>query len=189
VELATALAVLAGLLIGGFVYRELKLRDLPQMMLKTAGISAAVMIIIGTASIFSWLVAIQNVPAMLAGWFEANVGSAWVFLLLVNLLLLVVGMFMESISAILILMPVLMPIAVALGIDPLHFGVVVTLNLSIGLITPPYGICLFVACTVAGRSVMQAARLVWIPLIPLILMLILCTYVPEVVLWLPRALL
>ena len=130
-------------------------------------------IIIGTASIFSWLVAIQNVPAMLAGWFEANVGSAWLFLLLVNILLLVVGMFMESISAILILMPVLMPIAVALGIDPLHFGVVVTLNLSIGLITPPYGICLFVACTVAGRSVIQAARLVWIPLIPLILMLLL----------------
>jgi C4-dicarboxylate transporter DctM subunit len=186
---AAALAVLAGLLIGGFVYRELKWRDLPQMMLKTAGISAAVMIIIGTASIFSWLVAIQNVPAMLAEWFQGNVGSAWAFLLIVNILLLVVGMFMESISAILILMPVLMPIATALGIDPLHFGIVVTLNLSIGLITPPYGICLFVACTVAQRNVMQAARLVWIPLIPLILMLLLCTYVPEVVLWLPRALL
>jgi C4-dicarboxylate transporter DctM subunit len=186
---AAALAVLAGLLIGGFVYRELRWRDVPQMMLRTAGISAAVMIIIGTASVFSWLVAIQDVPAMLAGWFAANVGSAWLFLLLVNILLLVVGMFMESISAILILMPVLMPIAIALGIDPLHFGVVVTLNLSIGLITPPYGICLFVACTVAQRSVMQAARLVWIPLIPLILMLLLCTYVPEVVLWLPRALL
>ncbi len=179
---AAALAVLAGLLIGGFVYRELKLRDLPAMMLRTAGISAAVMIIIGTASIL-------NVPEMLAGWFQANVGSAWVFLLLVNILLLVVGMFMESISAILILMPVLMPIAVALGIDPLHFGIVVTLNLSIGLITPPYGICLFVACTVAQRNVMQAARLVWIPLVPLILMLLLCTYVPEVVLWLPRSLL
>ncbi|BDG71145.1 TRAP transporter large permease [Roseomonas fluvialis] len=186
---AAALAVLAGLLIGGFVYRELRWRDLPAMMLKTAGISAAVMIIIGTASIFSWLVAIQNVPAMLADWFQGHVGSAWAFLLLVNVLLLVVGMFMESISAILILMPVLMPIATSLGIDPLHFGIVVTLNLSIGLITPPYGICLFVACTVAGRNVMQAARLVWIPLIPLILMLLLCTYVPEVVLWLPRALL
>lgn len=186
---AAALAVLAGLLIGRFAYRELALRDLPQMMLKTAGISAAVMIIIGTASIFSWLVAIQDVPTMLAGWFQANIGSAWVFLLLVNILLLVVGMFMESISAILILMPVLMPIATSLGIDPLHFGIVVTLNLSIGLITPPYGICLFVACTVAQRGVMQAARLVWIPLVPLILMLLLCTYVPEVVLWLPRALL
>jgi C4-dicarboxylate transporter DctM subunit len=186
---AAVLAVLAGLLIGMFVYRELKPADLPGMMLRTAGISSAVMIIIGTASIFSWLVAIQDVPQMLAAWFTAHVGAAWVFLLAVNILLLVVGMFMESISALLILMPVLMPIAIQLGIDPLHFGVVVAINLSIGLITPPYGICLFVACTVAQRSVMQVSRVVWIPLIPLILMLLLSTYVPEVVLWLPRALL
>lgn len=186
---AAVLAVVAGLLIGLFVYRELKLADLPKMMLRTAGISSAVMIIIGTASIFSWLVAIQDVPTLLAGWFEANIGSAWVFLLVVNILLLIVGMFMESISALLILMPVLMPIAVKLGIDPLHFGVVVAINLSIGLITPPYGICLFIASTVARRSVMQVSRVIWIPLIPLILMLLLSTYVPEVVLWLPRALL
>lgn len=186
---AAVLAVVAGLLIGLFVYRELKLADLPKMMLRTAGISSAVMIIIGTASIFSWLVAIQDVPTLLATWFEANVGSAWVFLLVVNILLLIVGMFMESISALLILMPVLMPIAVKLGIDPLHFGVVVAINLSIGLITPPYGICLFIASTVARRSVMQVSRVIWIPLIPLILMLLLSTYVPEVVLWLPHALL
>lgn len=186
---AAALAVLAGLLVSLLVYRKLGLRDLPAIMLKTAGISSSVMIIIGTASIFSWLIAIQDVPAMLSGWFQAHVGSAWMFLLLVNILLLIVGMFMESISAILILMPVLMPIATSLGIDPLHFGIVVTLNLSIGLITPPYGICLFVACTVAQRPVMQAARMVWIPLIPLLLMLLLCTYVPQVVLWLPRTLL
>jgi C4-dicarboxylate transporter DctM subunit len=186
---AAVLAVVAGLLIGLFVYREMTLSDLPRMLLRTAGISSAVMIIIGTASIFSWLVAIQDVPTMLAGWFEANIGSAWMFLLVVNILLLIVGMFMESISALLILMPVLMPIAVKLGIDPLHFGVVVAINLSIGLITPPYGICLFIAATVARRSVMQVSRVVWIPLIPLVLMLLLCTYVPQVVLWLPRALL
>ncbi len=185
---AAVLAVVAGLFIGLFVYREMTWRDLPKMMLRTAGISSAVMIIIGTASIFSWLVAIQDVPSMLAAWFAANVGSAWVFLIVVNVLLLIVGMFMESISALLILMPVLMPIAIHLGIDPLHFGVVVAINLSIGLITPPYGICLFIACTVSGRSVMQVSRVIWIPLIPLILMLLLSTYVPQVVLWLPRAL-
>ncbi|WP_270933470.1 TRAP transporter large permease [Falsiroseomonas oryzae] len=186
---AAALAVVAGLFIGLFVYREMKLADLPGMMLRTAGISSAVMIIIGTASIFSWLVAVQDVPRLISAWFEANVGSAWAFLLTANLLLLVVGMFMESISALLILMPVLMPVAIAMGVDPLHFGVVVAINLSIGLVTPPYGICLFVASTVAGRSVMQISRVVWIPLIPLILMLLLSTYVPDVVLWLPRTLL
>lgn len=186
---AAVLAVVAGILIGLFAYRELKLSDLPAMMLRAAGISSAVMIIIGTASIFSWLIAVQDVPRMISAWFQANIGSAWTFLLSVNVLLLVVGMFLESISALLILMPVLMPVAIAMGIDPLHFGVVVAINLSIGLITPPYGICLFVASTIAKRSVMQISRVIWIPLIPLILMLLLSTYVPAVVLWLPRTLL
>jgi C4-dicarboxylate transporter DctM subunit len=104
---------------------------------------------------------------------------------MINLLLLVVGMFMESISAILILLPVLMPIAKSFGIDPVHFGVVVTLNLSIGLITPPYGICLYVAAMVSGRSIEQVASRVWIPLIPMLLVLILATYVPVIVTGLP----
>lgn len=186
---AAVLAVVAGILIGLFAYRELKLSDLPAMMLRAAGISSAVMIIIGTASIFSWLIAVQDVPRMISAWFQANIGSAWTFLLSVNVLLLIVGMFLESISALLILMPVLMPVAIAMGIDPLHFGVVVAINLSIGLITPPYGICLFVASTIARRSVMQISRVIWIPLIPLILMLLLSTYVPALVLWLPRTLL
>ncbi len=186
---AAVLAVVVGILVGLFAYKELKLSALPAMMLRTAGISSAVMIIIGTASIFSWLVAVQDVPRLISLWFEANIGSAWSFLLAVNVLLLIVGMFMESISALLILMPVLMPVAIAMGVDPLHFGVVVAINLSIGLITPPYGICLFVASTVAKRSVMQISRVIWIPLIPLILMLLLSTYVPAVVLWLPRTLL
>ncbi len=185
---AAALAVAAALLVSLVFYRDLRLRDLPDIMLRAAGISSAVMIIIGTAAIFSWLVATQNVPFLIGGWFEAHVGSVLLFLLTVNLLLLVVGMFMESISAILILMPILMPIAVKLGVDPLHFGVMVAINLSIGLITPPYGICLFVAATVARRSVMQVSSKVWIPLIPMLLMLALVTYVPAVVLWLPRLL-
>lgn len=183
---AAVLAVTVGLLVSLFVYREMTISDLPGMMLRAAGLSSAVMIIIGTASIFSWLVAIQDVPTLISAWFAANVGSAWVFLAAVNVLLLIVGMFMESISAILILMPVLMPVAIKLGVDPLHFGVVVAINLSIGLITPPYGICLFVAGTVAGRSVTQVASKVWLPLIPMLLMLLLATYVPDVVLWLPR---
>jgi C4-dicarboxylate transporter DctM subunit len=107
------------------------------------------------------------------------------FLLVVNVLLLIVGMFMESISAILIIMPVLMPIAKAYGIDPVHFGVMATLNLSIGLITPPYGICLYVSSMVAGRSVEQVASRVWIPLIPMLIVLALTAYVPLLTLLLP----
>jgi C4-dicarboxylate transporter DctM subunit len=186
---AGVLAVAAGLAIDLLIYRELKLSKLPDLMLRTVGISAAVMIIVGTSSIFAWLVAIQDVPSMIAGWFAAAGGSQVLFLLMVNLLMLFVGMCFEEISALLILMPVLMPVAVSLGIDPLHFGLVMSINLSIGLVAPPYGICLFVACTVARRPVGAVAKVIWIPLIPLVLVLMLCTYVPSVVLWLPRAVL
>ena len=186
---AGVLAVAAGLAIDLTIYRELKLSALPDLMLRTVGISAAVMIIVGTSSIFSWLVAIQDVPAMIAGWFGVAGGSQVMFLLMVNLLMLFVGMCFEEISALLILMPVLMPVAIAMGIDPLHFGLIMSINLSIGLVAPPYGICLFVACTVARRPVGAVARVIWIPLIPLVLVLMLCTYVPQVVLWLPRAVL
>ena len=186
---AGVLAVAAGLAIDLLIYKQLKLSALPDLMLRTVGISAAVMIIVGTSSIFSWLVAIQDVPRMIAGWFDAAGGSPVLFLLMVNILMLFVGMCFEEISALLILMPVLMPVAVQLGIDPLHFGLVMSINLSIGLVAPPYGICLFVACTVARRPVGAVARVIWIPLIPLVIVLMLCTYVPSVVLWLPRAVL
>ena len=185
---AGVLAVAAGLAIDLVVYKELKLAALPALMLRTVGISAAVMIIVGTSSIFAWLVAIQDVPGMIAGWFDAVGGSQVLFLLMVNLLMLFVGMCFEEISALLILMPVLMPVAIRLGIDPLHFGLVMSINLSIGLVAPPYGICTFVACAVARRPVGAVARVIWIPLIPLVAVLMLCTYVPAVVLWLPHAL-
>ena len=185
---AAAVAILVGLVVSFAIYKELKFRDLPKLILRSAAISSAVMIIIATASIYSWLIASQNVPELLSGWLQRNAGGAIAFLLLVNVLLLIVGMFMESISAILILMPMLMPIAVKLGIDPTHFGIIVSLNLSIGLATPPYGICLFVACTIARRSVSQVAAKIWAPLIPLLTVLFIATYYPPLVLWLPNAL-
>jgi len=183
---AAAIAVLVGFVVGLFIYRELKLADLPRLILRAAGVSAAVVLIIGTASIFSWLIAAQNVQTVVAAWITTHAGGAVSFLLLVNLLLFLVGMFMESISAILILMPVLMPIAMKLGIDPVHFGVICSVNLSIGLITPPYGICLFVASTVVKRTVAQVSSMVWIPLIPMVAVLLLATYVPEIITWLPK---
>lgn len=182
---AAAVAVVVGAFVSMAVYRELSFADLPDVILRAAGISSAVMMIVATASIFSWLVASQNVPELLGGWLQQVSGSPVVFLMVVNVLLLLVGMFMESVSAILILVPMLMPIAMSYGIDPVHFGVVVTLNLSLGLITPPYGICLFVASTVAGRPIGSVARKVWLPLLPMVVVLLLATYVPELVLWLP----
>jgi C4-dicarboxylate transporter DctM subunit len=182
---AACVALVVALLVSLFIYRELTFADLPELLLKSVSLSAAVLIIVSTASVFSWLIASLGAPKMLDAWIRELTHSPVVFLLMVNLLLLVVGMFMESISAILILLPVLMPIAKSFGIDPVHFGVVVTLNLSIGLITPPYGICLYVAAMVSGRSIEQVASRVWIPLIPMLLVLALATYVPAIVTGLP----
>ncbi|HWL57009.1 MAG TPA: TRAP transporter large permease subunit, partial [Paracoccus sp. (in: a-proteobacteria)] len=149
-------------------------------------LSAAVMLIIGTASVFSWLIANANVPQILGEWLTSVSSSPIVFLLIVNLLLLVVGMFMETIAAILILVPVLAPIAHQLGIDPIHFALVVVMNFAIGTVTPPYGVSLFVASSVAGRTVMQVTRKLGLPLLAMFIVLVGVTYLPDLSLFLPR---
>jgi C4-dicarboxylate transporter, DctM subunit len=184
---AAAVAVLYGILVGLFVYRELELKAFPELILKAALISSTVMIIIGTASIFAWLVANFNLPALLGAWIRTVADSPWLYLVLVNLLLLVIGMFMESLAAILVLVPVLLPIAVEFGIHPVHFATIVVMNLAIGMVTPPYGITLFVASSIAERSVIQVARRVFWPWFMMLLVLVLVTFVPELALLLPRA--
>jgi C4-dicarboxylate transporter DctM subunit len=184
---AACIAVIVTLFISLVVYREITISDLPALFLRSISLSAAVLMIVATASVFSWIIASLGAPQLLDTWIRSVTDSPIVFLLIVNVLLLLVGMFMESISAILIIVPVLMPIAVSYGIDPVQFGVMTALNLSIGLITPPYGICLYVSAMVAERSIEQVARRIWIPLIPMIIVLLLTAYVPAFVLTLPDA--
>lgn len=184
---AAAVSAFYGLLVGVFVYRELKPSQLPVLILRTVSLSAAVMLIIGTASVFSWLIANANVPQILGEWLNSVSSSPIVFLLIVNLLLLVVGMFMETIAAILILVPVLAPIATQLGIDPIHFALVVVMNFAIGTVTPPYGVSLFVSSSVAGRTVMQVTRKLGLPLAAMFVVLLAVTYLPGLSLLLPRA--
>ena len=183
---AASVAVLYGLVVALFVYRDLTWRELPGLVLRASALSAAVMMIVATASIFGWLVASANVPAMLAAWIKSVSSEPWTYLLMVNVLLMLVGMFMESLAAILILVPVLMPIAVSFGIDPVHFGVVVVMNFAIGMVTPPYGITLFVASSIAERNILQVARRITWPWAMMTLILILVTYVPDIALFLPR---
>lgn len=182
---AAAVAGAYGVICSCFFYRELKLKDFPGLILRTVGLSAAVMVIIGTASIFGWLVAEANVPEILAAWIKGFTQEPWVFLIIINLLLMIVGMFMESIAAILILVPVLMPIAIDFGINPVHFGLVVVMNFAIGMITPPYGITLFVASSIAGRNIVQVARRIFWPWLMMTAVLLIVTYVPKVGLFLP----
>ena len=182
---AAAVAAFIGLIISRYVYREIEFRALPAMLLRAAAVSASIMMIIATASVFSWLIAIQNLPATIADSLLSITDSPLLFLLLVNLLLILVGMFMEGISAILVMVPVLLPVAIGFGIDPLHFGVIVILNLSIGMITPPYGITLYVASSVANRSVLQVSRKIGMPFMLMIAILLLATMLPAIVTFLP----
>lgn len=185
---AACVALFTTLLVTMGIYREITFKDLPRICLKAISLSATVLIIVATASVFTWFIATQGLPAMLRDWLTGITDSPFVFLLIVNVLLLIVGMFMESISAVLILLPIVLPIARSYGIDPVQFGVITALNLSIGLITPPYGICLYVAATVAGRRIEQVSRKVWLPLLCMLVALMLVTFVPAVSLWLPSVL-
>lgn len=183
---AAAVAVLCGLIISIYVYKEIGFKAIPSMVVRAASISAAVMMIIATASVFSWLIASQNVPAAIGDLLHQATDSPLIFLLLMNFLLIFIGMFMEGISAILVMVPVLLPIAISFGIDPLHFAVIVIMNLSIGMITPPYGITLYVASSVANRSVLQVSRKIGLPLMLIFAILILTTFWPELALYLPN---
>ena len=181
-----AVAASAWALFLGFVwYRTLNWRMLIKVSMETIETTATVLFIIAAASIFAWVLTTTQVTEAIAGWVLSISSSPAVFLLLANIFLLFVGCFLETIAAITILVPVFMPIVAKLGIDPVHFGLIMVLNLMIGLLTPPVGMVLFVLQKVAKLSFEQTVRAVLPWLWPLLVTLALITYVPALVLWLP----
>jgi tripartite ATP-independent transporter DctM subunit len=174
------------LFLGLVWYRTLTWKMLVKVSMDTIETTATVMFIVAAASIFGWLLTATRVTDAVAAWVLAFTHSPWVFLLLVNLLMLFVGCFLEPTAAILILVPVLMPVVQQLGIDPVHFGLVMVLNLMIGLLHPPMGMVLFVLARVANMSVEKTTMAILPWLVPLLLSLLLITYVPAISLWLPR---
>ncbi len=181
-----AVAALYALVLGLFVYREFSLGALPRLLLQTVETTGVVMALVMTASLFSYCLSIARIPHDAGDFLRGFSADPLVFLLLVNLLLLLVGCFMEAIAAMLILIPILVPVALALGIDPVQFGVVVVLNLMIGTLTPPVGIVLFVTARVAEVPFDRMCRAVAPFLIPLIAVLILITVWPPLTTWLPK---
>ena len=167
-------------------YRTLTWKMLVKVSMDTIETTATVMFIVAAASIFGWLLTATRVTDAVAAWVLAFTHTPWVFLLLVNLLMLFVGCFLEPTAAILILVPVLMPVVQQLGIDPVHFGLVMVLNLMIGLLHPPMGMVLFVLARVANLSIEKTTMAILPWLVPLLLSLLLITYVPSISLWLPR---
>ena len=184
---AAAAAVMYVLLLS-LCYRSLSPRALYGVLLRTAGTTGSIMLIVSAASLFGWVIAREQGPQMVADALLRVTENPYVFLLLVNAALLLIGMLLEPVAALLITVPVLMPVAAQFEIDPLHLGVVMVLNLVIGLLTPPVGLVLYILSSVTGAPVQ---RVVWgtLPfLIPLAITLLVVTFVPAVSLWLPRAL-
>jgi TRAP-type C4-dicarboxylate transport system permease large subunit len=184
-----AIAACVWAMILGFAwYRTLSWKMFVRVCLDTVETTATVLFIVAAASIFGWMLTATGVTADIAAWVLAFTKEAWVFLLLANLLMLFVGCFLEPTAAILILVPVLLPVVQQLGIDPVHFGLVMVLNLMIGLLHPPMGMVLFVLARVANLSIEKTTMAIVPWLIPLLLSLVLITYVPQIALWLPHLL-
>ena len=176
------------LVLGLLWYRTLTWRMLAKVAMDTIETTSVVLFIVAAASIFGWLLTATRVTDLVAAWVLSFTHSAWVFLLLANLLMLFVGCFLEPTAAILILVPVLMPVVSQLGIDPVHFGLVMVLNLMIGLLHPPMGMVLFVLARIANLSIEKTTMAIVPWLVPLLLSLLLITYIPGISLWLPRTL-
>jgi C4-dicarboxylate transporter DctM subunit len=183
---AAAMAVLYAVLLALFVYREISFKDLGSVLLGSARTSAMVMFIIANGILFTFVLTSERIPGQIATGLLGLELNKWAFLLVVNLLLLVVGAFMETSSAILILAPILLPIAVELGVDPIHLGIIMIMNLEIGMITPPLGLNLFVASGLTGMSVLQVARAAIPSALVLLAALFVVTYVPAFALTLIR---
>lgn len=183
---AAAFAVFYALFVGVVLYRSIRITRLPAIFTRAMRDSAVIMIIMAAVSAANWLLTYNRIPNMITEWALATVDSQIAFLLAILVLLLVVGLLLEGIAAILVLVPILHPIAVGLGIDPLHFGIIVIFNLMLGLITPPVGLCLFVADSIARTGLTPIIRRILPMLMVQILVLLLITFVPDLVTFLPR---
>lgn len=181
---ASAIAVLYSLILA-FIYREMTVKHLPDIILRSVKTTGIVMLLVATCLGLSWIMAYQNIPQNVSEGLLALSSNPFVILIIINMLLLFVGTFMDMTPAILIFTPIFLPIVTAMGVDPIHFGIIMVLNLSVGLCTPPVGSVLFIGCSVAGFSIDKVIK----PLIPMfvamIVVLILVTYLPQISLWLP----
>ncbi|MFC2165790.1 TRAP transporter large permease [Acidobacteriota bacterium] len=183
---AAVVAVVYGLIVGMFVYKKISVRDLPKNFIKAAEISCIVMFIATTAFLFAWLLTVKQVPVVLGEYLQNHIASKVLFLVLLNIILLVIGMFMESFSAIIVFMPILFPIAQGFGIDPVHFGIIASVNLAIGYITPPYGATLFVSSSLSGESIRDVTPKLVPIILAMLLVLLIVTYIPETFMWIPN---
>jgi tripartite ATP-independent transporter DctM subunit len=182
---ASAVAAFISLVVGVFLYRELKWSEIPDILIKTATNSAIVTFVVVTANLFGWVMAFERLPQMISEFLVSISTNTIMFLFLINILFLIVGMFLDGIAALFILVPVLLPAAIAFGVDPVQFGVVICINLTIGLITPPVGTALFIASAIGEVKIEKLIRALMPFLAIAIVMLLVITYVSPLTSFIP----
>lgn len=185
---AAAVAVVYSAIVGSFIYRDIKLKDYVGILTSSASVSAMIMFIIISAAAFSWYLTSQGIPQQVAEWIISVAPQPWMFLVAVNLLLLIVGCFMEPNSAILVLAPLFYPIVMKMNIDPIHFGIIMIFNLELGMLTPPLGLNLFVSSGMTGFPLSRVVKACMPFIIAMVVLLIIYTYVPSFSIWLPNLL-
>lgn len=182
---AAVVAVVYAFVISFFVYRTLKLKDLLKMMVGSAVTSAMILVIMGAASVFGWIVTMENIPVLIRDFIMSTTDQQWVVLILLNAVFLIAGCFFDICAIILVFTPMILPVLDAYQIDLVHWGVVQVLNVCIGFLTPPFGVGLYVLSDLSGLSVTRVMKAVAPFLVPLLMSLALITFFPQLVLWLP----
>ncbi len=182
---ASGVGVLYTLILAVFIYREIKIKDLPGILLQCGVTTAVVFLLIGTSMAMSWVLACENVPQNISAGLMGLSDNKFLILLIINALMLVVGCFMDMTPAILIFTPIFLPVIQKLGMHPLHFGTILIMNLNIGLCTPPVGTCLFLGCNIGETTVTKVMHHILPFYVAMIITLLICTYIPEITMWIP----
>jgi C4-dicarboxylate transporter DctM subunit len=183
---AAAIAVFFAFIFGFFLFKTLTLKDIPKVLVNCAITTSIIMLIIGTANVTLWFLATQQVPQKVSMFFLSISNNPYVLLLIVNIILLIVGCFMETGAAIILFAPILAPILTGVGLDPLHVGFIFVFNLVIGMITPPLGVCLFVGCTIAKITLESLSKAIWPFILLLIGVLLIFSYFPAISMMIPK---
>ena len=183
---AATVAVIYSIIVGAFIYRVLTLKDFLESLVDAAKTTGMVLMVVGFANLFTWVISMMLLPQQLTAFLSSILHSKYTFLLVFNIVLLIAGTFIDTTSAILIFTPLFLPLAKTFGVDPLHLGVVMAVNLSIGMCTPPLGVCLFVTGGITKIPIKEMLKDLWPQLLALIIVLFIITYIPTTVTFLPN---
>ena len=185
---ASAVAVLYAFILAVFCYKEVKVNEIPRILLQCGVTTAVVFLLIGTSMAMSWVLAAENVPQNISAGLLSLTNNKYVLLFMINMILLAVGTFMDMTPAVLIFTPIFLPIVTGIGIHPVHFGIIMIMNLCIGLCTPPVGTCLFLGCGIGETTVTKVIpKILWF-FVAMVVSLLICSYLPALSLWLPESL-